>query len=119
MLHRDRVTWVSRKAFGLSDGSVCQHPFELSDDWTVEQMQTIFDICNHRKATPTCLTAKKRRLPCFRPDIGESEVLRALEACNYKQVEAKELLGVNDGVLQHRIRKYKITHPRWTKHKPA
>ena len=40
-----RVTWVTRKAFGLSDGSEFRHPFELSEDWTLDEMQVIYDSC--------------------------------------------------------------------------
>ena len=119
---RIRVVWVTRKAFGLSDGRRCRHPFKLSDDWTVGQMQIVWDLCSHNCIETECVTTggikKKRRKPVFRPDIGYIEAIRALEACGYKQIKAVEILGVPHSLLQHRIRKYKITHPKWIRHKP-
>ena len=112
----NRVTWVTQQAFGLSDGQECQHPFRLSEKWTVEQMQAVWDSCNHLCARFPC--TRKRR-PVFRPDIGYAEVVRALSASDYKQIKTANLLGVPFGVLRHRIKKYKITHERWPKNKPA
>lgn len=111
----NHVTWVTRTAFGLSDGTIHDHPFELSEKWTVKQMEAVWNWCNHDPA----LCFRKRRKPVFRPDIGYAEVMQALSLSDYKQAEAAALLGVDTTLVQHRIKKYKITHPRWVKNRAA
>jgi transcriptional regulator of acetoin/glycerol metabolism len=113
-----KVKWVSRTHFGLTDGTKYKHPFKLSEDWTVEQMQIVWDLIRDFGDTITCTVQGKRKKPCFRPDIGEAEVLMALALCGYKQTGAARTLGISQGVLRHRIKKFGITHPRWYRNKP-
>jgi transcriptional regulator with GAF, ATPase, and Fis domain len=83
-------------------------------------MQNVWDACQHL-CVQACVTTdgiKKRRRPVFMPEIGHDEVVQALEACNYKQLETAEMLGIPPAVLRYRIKKYKITHPRWYANKP-
>ena len=110
MLHRDRVTWVSRKAFGLSDGSVCQHPFELSEDWTLDQMQTIYESCKGMAGSCGLATQKP---PREKIDLNYSKIVQALEAFQYNQTKTAAFLRVSHQVLRRRLIKYHITHSSW------
>jgi transcriptional regulator of acetoin/glycerol metabolism len=113
-----RVVWVSESRYRLSDGSIIEHPFRLSDKWTVTQMQTVLDWCHHDDAPkPWLIKAPERAKPVFRPDIGRDEVIQALEECEYYQDEAAKLLGIKRGSLWNKIKKYGITHPRWYRNK--
>ncbi len=56
------------------------------------------------------------KLPAGGVDLKEVErslVLQALERSNWVQKEAAKLLGVSTRVLNHKIRTFGITHPRW------
>ena len=103
------MTRVDRCCFELEDGSRHKHPFKLSEDWTVAQMQIVFDCCH--------FDYQPRRGRCPKYDISEDALIAALKVCDYKQIPTAELLGVDQAVVQYRIKKYKITHPRWWKNK--
>ncbi|MBW1974330.1 MAG: sigma-54-dependent Fis family transcriptional regulator [Deltaproteobacteria bacterium] len=51
------------------------------------------------------------------PDNERQRIIDALEKCNWVQKCAAGLLGVSPRVLNYRIKKYGITHPKWRKHK--
>jgi DNA-binding NtrC family response regulator len=114
LFHREkeidlRVTKVTREHYWLENGEQIKHYFTLSEPWSIEQMQTVYDLC--------CLGAPKPLVfqPKPRPDLSKEKIVEALEACNYKQVRAAERIGVPLAVLRGRIKKYGITHPRWYK----
>ena len=54
------------------------------------------------------------------PELEDSEralVLRALRECNWVQKKAAQKLGVSPRVMNYKIQKFSINHPRWRKHK--
>lgn len=44
-------------------------------------------------------------------------IIKALEACLWIQKDAAKILGVSPRVLNYKIKKFNITHPRWRKNK--
>ncbi len=54
------------------------------------------------------------------PELEDSEralVLRALRECNWVQKKAAQKLGVSPRVMNYKIQKFNINHPRWRKNK--
>ncbi|NQS71503.1 MAG: sigma-54-dependent Fis family transcriptional regulator [Desulfobulbaceae bacterium] len=54
------------------------------------------------------------------PELEDSEralVLRALRECNWVQKKAAQKLGISPRVMNYKIQKFAISHPRWRKHK--
>lgn len=54
------------------------------------------------------------------PELEDSErslVLRALRECNWVQKKAAQKLGVSPRVMNYKIQKFNISHPRWRKNK--
>ncbi len=50
-------------------------------------------------------------------DMERGLVLQTLEHCNWVQKEAAELLGISGRVLNYKIKRFGITHPRWKKNR--
>jgi len=50
-------------------------------------------------------------------DQEKASILDALERCLWVQKEACKLLGISPRVLNYKVKKYAITHPRWRKNK--
>ncbi len=48
-------------------------------------------------------------------DVERSFVVQALERTDWVQKDAAVLLGVSTRVLNHKIRRFGIKHPRWRK----
>ena len=44
-------------------------------------------------------------------------MLRALRECNWVQKKAAQKLGVSPRVMNYKIQKFSINHPRWRKNK--
>jgi len=54
------------------------------------------------------------------PELEDSEralVLRALRECNWVQKKAAQKLGISPRVMNYKIQKFAISHPRWRKNK--
>ncbi|HOI95301.1 MAG TPA: sigma-54 dependent transcriptional regulator [Syntrophobacter fumaroxidans] len=44
-------------------------------------------------------------------------ILEALEACHWTQKDAASMLGITPRMLNYKVRKYGITHPRWRRNR--
>lgn len=66
------------------------------------------------------LAGQSSFLPRERPTLFENEkerIVQALEETLWIQKDAANLLGISPRVLNHKIKKFGITHPRWRKNK--
>jgi transcriptional regulator with GAF, ATPase, and Fis domain len=100
-----RVLWVTRKHYGLSDGSEVEHPFRLSIDWTVEQMQTVYNAIGYEPHGPRVECKSPKRKPyaeAFR------ETLDALNVTGWNQTKAARLLGISQAGLCYRVRIFNL-----------
>jgi transcriptional regulator with GAF, ATPase, and Fis domain len=100
-----KVAWVTRTHFGLTDGSEYKHPFVLSEDWTVEQMQIVWDSCQGAPTMKRIFT-----LEC---------IVFALENNDWHQTRAAEFLGIPQTKLNYYVRKYRLRHHKWKKYKES
>ena len=50
-------------------------------------------------------------------DAERDLILQALERCDWVQKDAAGLLGVSSRVLNYKVKRFGITHPRWKQNK--
>ena len=121
-----RVAWVSRAGFGLEDGRIFDHPFELSEQWTVQNMQRVFDYSRHfleiNYAEEKIKESYLPERPVWREGMTRKEhekarILLALKEAQHVQTTAARQLGMSHARLHYYIRKYGVKHPSWRKNK--
>ena len=98
------VIGVDREGYYLENGEYVKHPFRLSTDWTVEQMQIVLDCCRIDDRS-------KKYVRDY--GISKAELIAALELSGYSQTKAAAMLCVPITAVRHRVKKYGITHPNW------
>lgn len=69
------------------------------------------------EATPLQSNGNRGRMPQPLNDQEKTSILDALERCLWVQKDAAALLGVSPRVLNYKVKKYAITHPRWRRNK--
>lgn len=121
-----RVAWVSRSGFGLEDGRSFDHPFELSEQWTAQNMQRVFDYSRQtieieyaeEKIQENYLPERPVwRKGMTRKEYEKARILFALKEAQYVQAAAAKQLGMSPTRLNYYIKKYGIKHPSWRKNK--
>ena len=96
------VIGVDREGYYLENGEYVKHPFRLSSDWTVEQMQIVLDCCRVDDRS-------KKYVRDY--GISKADLIAALELSGYSQTKAAAMLGVPIHAVCRRAKKYGITHP--------
>ncbi|GAB6097038.1 acetoacetate metabolism transcriptional regulator AtoC [Desulfatiferula olefinivorans] len=61
--------------------------------------------------------SQRPQSPSPRGDSEEARIIKALETCLWIQKDAARILGVSPRVLNYKIKKFNISHPRWRKNR--
>jgi DNA-binding NtrC family response regulator len=91
-----------QRAVMLEEGSIIQRENIL----TPEPLESVQPITSHRM---------NKTLPVN--DSEKESIIQVLKECLWIQKDAAGILGISPRVLNYKIKKFNITHPRWRKHK--